>query len=323
VNRAAGLAALASVLLLSGGCSTVRLAGSAADRDAVDLDTVPFFPQTTHHCGPASLAEALGASGVAVDPGALATEVYVPGLAGSLQAELMASARRHGRIAYTIRPALDALVAELNAGRPVLVLQNFGIARAPAWHYAVVVGYRRAQGQLLLRTGTSRRDVVAVTRFDATWRRADRWGIVLVKPDEPPADAELGAWLTAAGELSATAGREIAAPAYAAAVGRWPGASQSWLGLGNARLTAGDVSGAEAAFTSAIRIEPGAIAPRNNLALLLGGRGCFHAAMAAIGRARADARGTAFEAEVEDSARQIAGAPTDDAASCPSPNAVR
>ena len=225
--------------------------------------------------------------------------------------------------AYTVRPSLDALVAELNAGRPVLVLQNFGSARAPAWHYAVVVGYQRAQGRLLLRTGTTRRDAIAVARFDATWRRADRWGIVLVKPDEPPAGAEVDAWLTAAGELSATAGREVAAPAYAAAVRRWPGASQSWLGLGNALLAAGDVGGAEAAFTAAIRARPGDAASRNNVALLLAGRGCFQAATAAIGRARADARGTTFEAEVDDSARQIAQTATNDAALCPSPDTVR
>ena len=57
------------------------------------------------------------------------------------QVELVAAIRRYGRVPYEIEPSLSSLTAELQAGRPVLVLQNLGIKIAPLWHYAVVVGY--------------------------------------------------------------------------------------------------------------------------------------------------------------------------------------
>src|SRR5690606_28591997 len=91
------------------------------------LDGVPFHPQTEYHCGPAALAGILGASGVApgvADPDALAPKVYLPGRKGSLQLELVGATRRAGRIPYEVDATPEALLAELAADRPVLVLQN-------------------------------------------------------------------------------------------------------------------------------------------------------------------------------------------------------
>lgn len=170
---------------------------------------------------------------------------------------------------------------------------------------------------MLLRTGATRRQAIATRRFDATWRRADRWGLVVTKPDQPPAGAELAAWLTAAADLAATTGRTAAAPAYESAVRRWPDAPTAWLGLGNARLAAGDLDGAETAYAAAVHVHPTDAAARNNLALLLARRGCVRAAHAEITRAADDARGTPFEADVADSLRQINASGTGNAGNCP------
>jgi hypothetical protein len=74
-------------------------------------------------------------------------------------------------IPYVLEPEVTALAAELAAGRPVLVLQNLGLERAPVWHYAVVDGID--QGDVILRSGTQQRRVerCAFPAFVATRRQ--------------------------------------------------------------------------------------------------------------------------------------------------------
>ena len=71
---------------------------------------MPFFPQTDYQCGPAALATVLAHAGAAVDADDLVREVYVEGLRGSLQPELLGATRRHGLIPYVLAPEADALV---------------------------------------------------------------------------------------------------------------------------------------------------------------------------------------------------------------------
>ena len=115
---------------------------------------VPFFAQDELQCGPAALAMALNWSGIAVQPSDLSTEVYSPGLKGSLQSSLIGSARRHGRVAYTIIGS-EALLAEVSAGHPVIVLVNLSFFWYPKWHYAVVIGYDQQQGEVVLHSGAT------------------------------------------------------------------------------------------------------------------------------------------------------------------------
>src|SRR5690606_16550407 len=104
-----------------------------------------------------ALATILAHEGLPVDAEALAPAVYVEGLRGSLQAELLAATRRHGFVPYRLEPDPLALFAEVESGKPVLVMQNLGLPRFPVWHYAVVVGFDPEQERVLLRSGTERR----------------------------------------------------------------------------------------------------------------------------------------------------------------------
>lgn len=45
-----------------------------------------------------------------------------------------AAARRHGAVAYVLPDRLDALLEEITAGHPVVVLQNLGLQWIPSWH---------------------------------------------------------------------------------------------------------------------------------------------------------------------------------------------
>jgi hypothetical protein len=284
----------------------------------LELAAVPFFPQDRYQCGPAALATLLGASGAPVEPAELVPEVYLPARRGSLQLELLAAARRHGRLAYPLAPDRRALDAELAAGRPVLVLQNFGTARHAAWHFAVVVGY--GPGYLLLRSGLTERLKLNESRFDGTWSRAGRWAFVALRPGELPASAEAPAYIDAASAFEAVAEPAAAGAAYAAATQRWPAEPAAWLGLGNARERARDPGGAEAAYRAALEAAPGYAAARNNLADLLARRGCLAAARREILRAEREAAGSALATAVAATRREIEGrAAVGEPADCPEP----
>jgi len=275
--------ALALTLVGIGGCAgsasvtTLPVEGPAR----VELSATPFFPQTENHCGPAALATVLGAAGHHVAPTALASEVYVPGREGSLQPELVAAARARGVLVYETGPALQDVLAEVAAGRPVLVLQQLGAGPWPNWHYAVVIGYDRERQRVLLRSGRDELLDLRAALFESTWDRAGRWAIVLVEPGQMPARPELGRYMRSAAALEASSA-PAAADAYRAAIERWPDAPLPLLGLGNVAAARGEWSAAEAWYRAALVRNPATAAALNNRAEALAHMGCRDAARRAL-----------------------------------------
>ncbi len=299
------------------GCASTPPAGDRGPPVA-ELSAVPFFPQQRYQCGPAALATVLAASGVSITPDELTPQVYVPARHGSLQAEMLAAARRNGRVAVPLRGGRAALEAELRAGHPVLVLQNFGSRGHPLWHYAVVIGIE--PGHVLLRSGTTARERSSDWRFAATWRRADEWGFVALAPGELPASGDARDFLDAAAAFEHLATPADAAATYAAAAARWPQEPAAWFGLGNARARAGDAAAAEAAYRRALAVAPRYVAARNNLADLLARRGCLAAARREAARAVADAADSPLRAAVEATSQDLNARPAaPPAADCPPP----
>lgn len=251
---------------------------------SLELEATPFHPQTLHHCGPAALATVLGADGIEVGPDQLAPLVYVPGREGSLQAEMIAAARRFERLPYPIAPRPEALIESLAAGYPVLVLQNLGLRSWPHWHYAVVVGYDSARGEFLLRSGTTRRLAIGERRFLRSWALAQSWGVVMARPERTPPFAEPDRWIRAAAAFESLGRPAAASTAYLAATQRWPDSVLSWQALANARHAQGENAAAESALRRALALDPGSAASANNYASLLLARGCTQTAQAVIDR---------------------------------------
>jgi tetratricopeptide (TPR) repeat protein len=238
---------------------------SAVARQAT-IARVPFVPQEDYQCGPAALAMVLGADGVAVAAEALVAQVYLPARGGSLQVEMLAAARRHGRLAVVLPGRLDAVLAEVAAGRPVIVLQNLSLPVLPRWHYAVVIGYDLARQEILLHSGTTARLALPMSVFERTWARSGYWAMVATAPSDLPSWPDAAALLTAIAALERPdAG--AAARAYAALTERYPSLYGAWFGLGNASHAIGDLAAAERAFARATEIEPQAADAWNNLAL--------------------------------------------------------
>ncbi len=255
-------------------CAILVLSGCAAGperqmlRDAgpaVELVHVPFFAQDRYQCGPAALATLLVSDGIDVTPQQLVSQVYVPARRGSLQAELLAASRRHGRVPYVLAPSLAPVLEALTSGHPVLVLQNLRLERWPVWHYAVLIGFDADREAFLLRSGTTPRQRSSARSFLASWNRAGRWSLVVVPPDAPPPMADVLGWLQAVAPFESMGDLVTAETAYEAAVARWPESGLAWTALGNVRYLQQAFTGATHAYIHALTLSPELWIARNNL----------------------------------------------------------
>ncbi len=303
----AGLAGAALASLLAGCASSPPLAEGlplSAPR-AIEIRSTPYFPQEDFQCGPAALATLLVASGVDVTPDALAPQVYLPGREGSLSMELIGGARRHGRLPWVLDATANEMVSELEAGRPVLLLQNLGVPQIPIWHYAVLIGYDADRNVAILRSGDTERLEMKWQRFARAWHQGGRFAMTALHPEEIPAYATPGRFIEAAAGLEGAGRRREARTAYESAISRWPDEPHAWLGLGNVALADGDRVAAADAYSRAIMLAPDDAAARNNLAELLLDAGCLDESRRQIERASALAEGSPLEAAVADSRAKI------------------
>ncbi|MFA7381883.1 MAG: PA2778 family cysteine peptidase [Desulfurivibrionaceae bacterium] len=282
-----GLLLFLALAVFLSGCGllpSARLTPPPGVPDKAMVAGVPFFAQAELQCGPAALAMVLNWSGLEVQPSDLATEVYSPGLKGSLQSALLGAARRHGRVAYPITGS-EALLAEVSAGHPVIVLVNLGFFWYPKWHYAVVLGYDQEQNEVILHSGLNAKQNQGFRVFLNTWQRSESWGLLVLPPERLPTTAEESAWLTAVAGLERTGQWQGAATGYAAALKRWPESSAAWIGLGNSRYSLHDLAGAAEAFRRAAQLQPKNGIPLNNLAQVLAEQEKHQEARAAAQRA--------------------------------------
>jgi len=276
---------LASVLA---GCATPQTdaliirAPAGLPRQAL-LGAVPFYAQEEFQCGPAALAMTLNASGLSTTPEALQPQVFLPAREGSLQIEMQTTARRHGRLAVALPPRLDAVLTEIDDGRPVIVLQNLALPVAPMWHFAVAIGYDLDRGEIVLHSGRTERQRLSLEVFERTWARSGYWAMVADVPARLPRTPTADALLAAAIALERTDTR-AAQVAYNALTQRTP-SLPAWIGLGNTAFALGEHAQAVVAFERATQIDGTAADAWNNLANALHALGRRDEALRAVQRA--------------------------------------
>lgn len=269
------LAAGAFLLALAGCASLVpqtmelRDAWPAGVAVRTEIGEVPFFPQEDYQCGPAALATALVHSGSQVTPEDIVGQVYIPARQGSLQIEMLAAARRHGRISYQLSPRFEHLLREVASGNPVIVLQDNGAGPVTNWHYAVVVGFDYPAGELYLRSGTTRRLAIPFTVFEYTWRKGDYWAMVTMPPDRIPVTAGETGYVAAISAMERVGDAGAVKAAYGAALERWPDNVAASIGLANRHYALGALAQAEQVLRRAAGRHPDSAAVLNNLAQVL------------------------------------------------------
>lgn len=288
--RACMSAMLAFVLtLMLAGCATQTrslLEGAAPGLPTrVELESVPFHAQERFQCGPAALAMTLNAAGIPTLPDALISQVYVPQREGSLPPEMLAAARRNGAFGARIPPRLDALLAEIAAGHPVVVLQNLSLPVFPLWHYAVAIGYDIPGESIILRSGVTERLVMPMSTFENTWKRSGYWAMVALPPDMLPVSLDEAAIVDTLIAYEQTVDAPKARIAYEQALRRWPENFTLHIGLGNAAYASRDFQTSASAFRRASEMRPDDAAALNNLANVLAEMGDLELAAATAERA--------------------------------------
>ncbi|WP_168190415.1 PA2778 family cysteine peptidase [Luteithermobacter gelatinilyticus] len=247
-------------------------------------EAVPFYPQEEKYCGPATLAAVLEWTGKRISQHKVAHEVYTPGADGTFRHDMIAAARRHGRLAVPVR-SLPALLEEVAGGTPVIVFQNLGLSWWPRWHYAVLTGYDLGRENVILNSGDEQNRVTGLTLFERTWRRGGSWALVVLPPDRLPATASIYDVMTAAAGLERAGRLDAAATAYQAIARRWPGHWLALLGLGNIHYRQGDYDAAETSYRAALALDPTVAEVWNNLAYALKKQGRTSEAHAAAQQA--------------------------------------
>lgn len=233
------------------------------------LRQVPFYPQQLYQCGPAALATLLGASGVQVTPEQLVPLVYVPEREGSFQVEMVATTRSHGRLAYRIAPTLDALLSEVVAGHPVLVLQNLALSLYPRWHFAVVKGFDLERRKLILNSGLYEDYEISTAVFERTWARADHWGVLALEPGSMPAKPEAAPYFSALAAIEQDIAPALVNRAYVSGLQAWPTDRNLLMGYGNRLYAEKFAAAAAIQFGKVIAHYPDYAPAHNNLANVL------------------------------------------------------
>ena len=247
-----------------------------------EIQGLAHFPQEDDQCGPASLATMLAFNQISVTPEQLKPQIYIPGKGGTLQVELIARARQYDLIPYQLKPELAELLKELDAGHPVLVMQNLGFSLLPQWHFAVAIGYDLQQRQLILRSGPNKRYVTDLSLFQKTWDRADNWALVILPPDTLPATAELTRYMQTVSQLEQLGLQDTALIAYQTAAGHWPESASPQMGLGNISYAQQQYQHAIQYFIQYIERSATPAPGWNNLAYSFSKTGCSTAALEAI-----------------------------------------
>src|SRR5690554_4736836 len=288
--RFAGVVLLAlGLLFLPGGAATPRRAPAteqALPRQAM-IEDVPFHAQRDYQCGPASLAMVLNYADVEVPMETLIPQVYLPGREGSVQPEMLATARRHGRITYVLNGSLVSLLSEIAAGHPVALILNLALPAWPMWHYAVAIGYDLDSEEVILHSGEEAQRIEAFHRFDATWARSERWAFVALPPGVLPHTVGERRALEAIAAFEQVQGPVAALPAWKGLVKQFPDSGMGYFALGNTRYAAGDAQGAIMAFRAAVERRDELGPAWLNLGLLLAAQDETDEARYALNRAAA------------------------------------
>ena len=270
-------ALLLGVLALQG-CVSLPQADALRDAPPADLPLrvsldVPFFGERDNFCGPSSLAMVLAHAGAPATVPDLADQVYVPGRGGSLQIEMLAAPRAHGLVGVELPPRLDAVLRELAAGTPVVMLVNLGLRSVPAWHYLVATGYDLESGELQVHSAPHATQRMRFDRVEFLWRGSRFWSMVAVPPDRVPVTAQMPVHASAVAAFERAGRLPAAQVAWQAHLSRWPDSTLGWFASGNLAHREGRLQDAERSFREAVRVEPAFVPALNNLALTLGERG--------------------------------------------------
>ncbi len=148
------------------------------------LTSVPFFPDATDQCGPATLASVLTFWGVTTDPKTLKNQVYLPKLRGSLPIDMLLAAQALGLKADSYKGSIEDIRKELEAGHPLVAFLNLGWGPFTQGHYIVITGFDDRRGGIFAHSGLMPDDFLPYELFLPDWEKTGRWTLKILPPQD-------------------------------------------------------------------------------------------------------------------------------------------
>ena len=264
---------------LLSGCTAMAVADRIIPKEPQDRPSdikldVPYIEQTDHHCGPAALAMVANYYGQSVSAAEVADLIYLPEKKGSLQIEMQAAARSLDLVAFKMNMDLPSLRAEINAERPVIILQNLAFNVYPVWHYSVVTGRDPNNEYFLLHSGRHEYYRSSWTTLENTWRRGGYWALVAVPIGDIPSSVNETEAIQAALDLENVGKYRAAQLTYAAIIERWPENFTAQVGLANTHMLLEEPLAASQAYKQALQLNTQSAEALNNFAYSAFELGC-------------------------------------------------
>jgi len=168
--------------ILSLGLLAVLASGSPSSSSVVNrisLKGVPYVAQLPNFCGPAALSSVLSYWGKPVSQTVIGSRVYDKKQGATNAADLLMFAREQGFSAYTCLSTMKELKEHLQAGIPILVLQNMSLSDKRG-HFRVVIGYSDLTRMIFVRDSNYEEvRSIPYEEFDKTWSAFSRWALVV------------------------------------------------------------------------------------------------------------------------------------------------
>ena len=143
------------------------------------IENVPFYPQQSFQCGPASLAGVLNYWGVDVSPEQIAAEIYSESAKGTLDWDMVFYAERMGLKVRQYRGSIEDIAHNIDLGHPVIILVDYGIWMYQQNHFIVVAGYK--EDGILANSGKERLRFISFKDLSKIWERTDFWTMLITR----------------------------------------------------------------------------------------------------------------------------------------------
>jgi predicted double-glycine peptidase len=137
------------------------------------VQNVPFYPQVSYQCGPASLAGVLSFYGAEVTPDHVAEAIFRKDIRGTVTLDMLLYAREKGFSARWYSGSAEDIRQAVGQGVPLIVMVDLGLAMVSRNHYMVVVGYG-SEG-IIANSGKTREKFIRWSRFLTQWQRTECW----------------------------------------------------------------------------------------------------------------------------------------------------
>jgi ABC-type bacteriocin/lantibiotic exporter with double-glycine peptidase domain len=145
------------------------------------IENVPFYPQTSYQCGPASLAGVLNYWGVMVSPDEIAGKIYSASARGTLDIDMVLYAQRKGLLVTQYEGNIEDVRKHIDFHHPLIVLVGYGFSLIQKDHFMVIVGYN--DHGVIVNSGKDKEKFISETDFLKPWAKTKFWTL-LIKPNE-------------------------------------------------------------------------------------------------------------------------------------------